>query len=201
MVIEILEGRGCGKNKDHVLLDLSHLPSETLHERLPGTVSFPLVVNRNSWFSGIVETAKIFAGVDATKQPIPVLPTVHYNMGGIPTNWKSQVIDHNDQLNTDYIVPGLYAAGIFLFNLLYVNVTPLRITSITRVVCLRRISVCIRSWCESIRRQLLIRFSCFWKTCSGNYFRARSPAYACFSKRKLKKKKKLLCFKSNRMLF
>uniref|UniRef100_A0A0G4FE86 Succinate dehydrogenase [ubiquinone] flavoprotein subunit, mitochondrial n=1 Tax=Chromera velia CCMP2878 TaxID=1169474 RepID=A0A0G4FE86_9ALVE len=93
MTIEIREGRGCGPEKDHCHLDLSHLPPETLHERLPG----------------ISETAKIFAGVDVTKEPIPVLPTVHYNMGGIPTNWKSQVLNHKN--GKDEIVPGLLAAG------------------------------------------------------------------------------------------
>merc|ERR1711862_660070 len=88
---EIREGRGVGPNKDHIYLHLDHLLAETLHERLPG----------------ISETAKIFAGVDVTKEPAPVLPTVHYNMGGIPTNWKTQVIrDASDE-----IVPGLLAAG------------------------------------------------------------------------------------------
>merc|ERR1719329_2078882 len=79
--IEILEGRGVGPEGDHIHLHLNHLPPETLHERLPG----------------ILETAHIFAGVDATKEPIPVLPTVHYNMGGIPTNWKTEclTIDEN----------------------------------------------------------------------------------------------------------
>ena len=67
-----LEGRGCGPNKDHIHLKLFHLPGEVLRTRLPG----------------ILETAKVFAGVDGTKEPIPVTPTVHYNMGGIPTNWK-----------------------------------------------------------------------------------------------------------------
>lgn len=75
MTMEILEGRGVGPNKDHIYLHLNHLPPELLHERLPG----------------ISETAKIFSGVDVTTQPIPVLPTVHYNMGGIPTNYKTQV--------------------------------------------------------------------------------------------------------------
>merc|ERR1711972_162841 len=78
-------------NKDHIYLHLDHLPAETLAERLPG----------------ISETAKIFAGVDVTKEPAPVLPTVHYNMGGIPTNWKTQVV--KDASNV--IVPGLLAAG------------------------------------------------------------------------------------------
>merc|ERR1711933_665183 len=91
MTLEIREGRGVGPNKDHIYLHLDHLPPETLAERLPG----------------ISETAKIFAGVDVTKEPAPVLPTVHYNMGGIPTNWKTQVL-RKDQME---IVPGLLAAG------------------------------------------------------------------------------------------
>merc|ERR1712227_435118 len=91
MTMEIREGRGVGPNKDHIYLHLDHLPPETLAERLPG----------------ISETAKIFAGVDVTKEPAPVLPTVHYNMGGIPTNWKTQVV--KDASNV--IVPGLLAAG------------------------------------------------------------------------------------------
>ncbi|KAL8450948.1 hypothetical protein Emed_002247 [Eimeria media] len=98
MTLEIREGRGCGPRKDHCHLDLSHLDPETLHARLPG----------------IMETAKIFAGVDVTKQPIPVLPTVHYNMGGIPTNWKAEVLfSTRDKKLTgsDDIVEGLYAAG------------------------------------------------------------------------------------------
>merc|ERR1712110_405529 len=91
MTLEIREGRGVGPNKDHIYLHLDHLPPETLAERLPG----------------ISETAKIFAGVDVTKEPAPVLPTVHYNMGGMPTDWKTQVI--RDETNA--IVPGLLAAG------------------------------------------------------------------------------------------
>merc|ERR1711865_195537 len=91
----INEGRGAGPNKDHVLLQLSHLPPEVLAERLPG----------------ISETAEIFAGVDVTKEPIPVLPTVHYNMGGIPTNYVGQVLTNFDDGNGDTIVKGLYAAG------------------------------------------------------------------------------------------
>lgn len=94
MTIEVREGRGCGPNKDHCHLDLSHLEPATLIERLPG----------------IMETAEIFAGVDVTKEPIPVLPTVHYNMGGIPTNWKAQVLTTGKN-NEDVIVGGLYAAG------------------------------------------------------------------------------------------
>lgn len=78
MTMEILEGRGVGPEKDHIHLHLNHLPPELLHERLPG----------------ISETAKIFAGVDVTKEPVPVLPTVHYNMGGVPTNYKTQVTSY-----------------------------------------------------------------------------------------------------------
>jgi hypothetical protein len=76
MTVEIREGRGVGPEKDHIYLQLSHLPPEVLHERLPG----------------ISETAAIFAGVDVTKEPIPVLPTVHYNMGGIPTKYTGEVL-------------------------------------------------------------------------------------------------------------
>eukprot|EP00037_Helgoeca_nana_P001622 m.28144 g.28144 ORF g.28144 m.28144 type:complete len:649 (+) comp11995_c0_seq1:56-2002(+) len=93
--IEIREGRGVGPNKDHVYLQLSHLPPETLHARLPG----------------ISETAQIFAGVDVTKEPIPVLPTVHYNMGGVPTNYTGNVLTYDTEAGEDKIVPGLYAAG------------------------------------------------------------------------------------------
>jgi len=92
--IEIREGRGVGPNKDHVYLHLDHLPPETLAERLPG----------------ISESAKIFAGVDLTKEPIPVLPTVHYNMGGIPTNYMGQVLDPTAD-DHDRILPGLMAVG------------------------------------------------------------------------------------------
>jgi succinate dehydrogenase / fumarate reductase flavoprotein subunit len=88
--MEIREGRGVGKNKDHVLLNLSHLDPKVLHERLPG----------------ISETAKIFAGVDVTKEPIPVLPTVHYNMGGIPTNYYTEVVDKDNK-----VTKGLMAIG------------------------------------------------------------------------------------------
>ncbi|CAG0920679.1 unnamed protein product [Notodromas monacha] len=93
MTIEIREGRGVGPRKDHVYLQLHHLPPDQLAARLPG----------------ISETAMIFAGVDVTKEPIPVLPTVHYNMGGVPTNWKGQVITHEN--GKDKVVRGLYAAG------------------------------------------------------------------------------------------
>lgn len=113
MTIEIREGRGVGPEKDHCYLQLSHLPPEVLHERLPG----------------ISETAAIFAGVDVTKEPIPVLPTVHYNMGGIPTNYlcarsshrstecsaaddgcRGQVLTQTKE-GEDKVVKGLYAAG------------------------------------------------------------------------------------------
>lgn len=94
MTMEIREGRGVGKNKDHCYLHLDHLPSELLAERLPG----------------ISETASIFAGVDVTKEPIPVLPTVHYNMGGVPTNYYGEVIKPTAD-DPNKIVPGLFAAG------------------------------------------------------------------------------------------
>jgi succinate dehydrogenase / fumarate reductase flavoprotein subunit len=94
MTIEIREGRGVGKHKDHVHLHLEHLGTEVIEERLPG----------------IAETAKIFAGVDVNKEPIPVLPTVHYNMGGIPTNFHGEAIALNDA-GEQYIVPGLMAVG------------------------------------------------------------------------------------------
>lgn len=94
MTIEINEGRGCGPHKDYLLLHLEHLGADLLHERLPG----------------ISETAKIFAGVDVTKEPIPVLPTVHYNMGGIPTNYRTEVLNPTAD-DPDAIAPGLMAVG------------------------------------------------------------------------------------------
>jgi len=94
MTVEIREGRGVGEQKDHIFLHLNHLPPETLAERLPG----------------ISETARIFAGVDATKEPIPVLPTVHYNMGGIPTNYHGEVLTKANG-DPDHVVPGLMAVG------------------------------------------------------------------------------------------
>jgi succinate dehydrogenase / fumarate reductase flavoprotein subunit len=94
MTIEIREGRGVGKNKDHIYLHLDHLDPKVLAERLPG----------------ISESAKIFAGVDVTKEPIPVIPTVHYNMGGIPTNYHGEVLTKVDG-NPDHVVPGLLAVG------------------------------------------------------------------------------------------
>jgi len=99
MTMEIREGRGVGPKKDHIYLHLDHLPAELLAERLPG----------------ISETAAIFAGVDVTKEPIPVLPTVHYNMGGIPTNHLGEVIrtefNADGSFKSDGVVPGLFAAG------------------------------------------------------------------------------------------
>jgi succinate dehydrogenase / fumarate reductase, flavoprotein subunit len=94
MTIEIREGRGVGPNKDHIHLNLNHLPKETLELRLPG----------------ITESARIFAGVDLLKEPIPVLPTVHYNMGGIPTNYWGEVLDPKPG-KPDAIFPGLMAVG------------------------------------------------------------------------------------------
>jgi succinate dehydrogenase / fumarate reductase flavoprotein subunit len=94
MTIEIREGRGCGPEKDHILLHLEHLDPKVLHERLPG----------------ISETAKIFAGVEVTREPIPVLPTVHYNMGGIPTNYHGEVIAPTAD-DPERVVPGLMAIG------------------------------------------------------------------------------------------
>ena len=94
MTIEIREGRGVGPKKDHIFLDLTHLDPAVIHEKLPG----------------IAETAKIFAGVDVTRQPIPVLPTVHYNMGGLQTNYHGEVVTLKDG-NPDTVVPGLYAIG------------------------------------------------------------------------------------------
>jgi succinate dehydrogenase / fumarate reductase flavoprotein subunit len=94
MTIEIREGRGVGPDKDHIFLHLEHLGAETLGLRLPG----------------ITETARVFAGVDASKDPIPVLPTVHYNMGGIPTNVHGEVINPTEQ-NPEAVCPGLMAVG------------------------------------------------------------------------------------------
>ena len=94
MTMEINAGRGVGKLKDHLYLHLEHLPATLIHERLPG----------------ISDTALVFAGVDVTKQPIPVLPTVHYNMGGIPTNYHAEVVTLENG-NPDKIVDGLMAIG------------------------------------------------------------------------------------------
>ncbi len=94
MTIEIREGRGVGKNKDHIYLHLDHLDPKVIHERLPG----------------ISDSAKIFAGVDVTREPIPVLPTAHYNMGGIPTNHHGETLTKKNG-NPDTVVPGLMALG------------------------------------------------------------------------------------------
>ncbi len=94
MTIEIREGRGVGEHKDHINLDLTHLDPKDIHEKLPG----------------IAESARIFAGVDVTRQPIPVIPTVHYNMGGIPTNYHGEVVQLRNG-DPDAVVPGLYAIG------------------------------------------------------------------------------------------
>ena len=94
MAMEIREGRGVGKEKDHIFLHLDHIDAKVLHERLPG----------------ITETGKVFAGVDLTRQPLPVAPTVHYNMGGIPTNFHGEVVTLKDG-NPDSVVPGLFAVG------------------------------------------------------------------------------------------
>lgn len=95
MTMEILAGNGVGPNKDHIHLNLHHLSPEVLEERLPG----------------ICETASIFAGVDLTKDPAPVVPTVHYNMGGIPTLYTGQVVQKKSEEQPDYPIKGLLAAG------------------------------------------------------------------------------------------
>jgi succinate dehydrogenase / fumarate reductase flavoprotein subunit len=94
MTMEIREGRGVGEHKDHIHINLMHLGANVIHERLPG----------------IAESARIFAGVDVTKEPIPVIPTVHYNMGGIPTNYHGEVVQKRGD-NVDAVVPGLFAIG------------------------------------------------------------------------------------------
>jgi succinate dehydrogenase / fumarate reductase flavoprotein subunit len=94
MAIEIREGRGVGPHKDHIWLHLDHIDPKVLHERLPG----------------ITESGKVFAGVDLTRQPLPVTPTVHYNMGGIPTNFHGEVVTIGDG-DPDSVVPGLFAVG------------------------------------------------------------------------------------------
>ena len=108
--IEIREGRGVGPDKDHVFLQLSHLPAQILKERLPGISEVrPLIPFNHARLTRAKQTAQIFAGVDVTKEPIPVLPTVHYNMGGVPTNYRGQVLVNHGK--GDQLVPGLYAAG------------------------------------------------------------------------------------------
>ena len=94
MTMEIREGRGVGEHKDHIYINLMHLGADVIHERLPG----------------IAESARIFAGVDVTKEPIPVIPTVHYNMGGIPTNYHGEVVQKKGD-DVDAVVPGLFAIG------------------------------------------------------------------------------------------
>ena len=94
ITMEIREGRGVGEDKDHAHLNLQHLGSDVINERLPG----------------IAETARIFSGVDVSKEPIPILPTVHYNMGGIPTNYHGEVVQPRDG-NPEEVMPGLFAIG------------------------------------------------------------------------------------------
>ena len=94
MTIEINEGRGVGEERDHIFLHLNHLDPSVISKRLPG----------------IAETAKIFAGVDVNKEPIPVIPTCHYNMGGIPAKFTGEVVTNTDGKN-DTIIPNLYAIG------------------------------------------------------------------------------------------
>jgi len=94
MTIEIREGRGLGPEKDHLHLHLEHLDPAVIHERLPG----------------VAETARIFGGIDVAREPIPVLPTVHYNMGGVPTNYRAEVVTLKDG-NPEAVVPGLMAIG------------------------------------------------------------------------------------------
>ncbi|TCJ37283.1 succinate dehydrogenase flavoprotein subunit [Parafrankia sp. BMG5.11] len=95
MALEIREGRGVGPNKDHIYLHLDHIDPKILADRLPG----------------ITESGKIFAGVDLTRQPLPVVPTVHYNMGGIPCNYHGEVVTIGADGNADTVVPGLFAVG------------------------------------------------------------------------------------------
>jgi succinate dehydrogenase / fumarate reductase, flavoprotein subunit len=95
MAMEIREGRGVGPNKDHIFLHLDHIDPKVLAERLPG----------------ITESGKVFAGVDLTRQPLPVVPTVHYNMGGIPTNYHGEVVTIGPDGNPEWVVPGLFAVG------------------------------------------------------------------------------------------
>src|SRR3546814_9417167 len=94
MTIEIREGRGVGPEKDHIHLHLEHLDPAVVHERLPG----------------ISETARIFAGIDVTKEPLPVIPTCHYNMGGVPANFHGEVVPMKNRDGTS-VVPGLMSIG------------------------------------------------------------------------------------------
>lgn len=92
--------RGVGPKKDHIYLELSHLPAKLIYERLPG-------ISHLAW---------VFAGVDVTKQPIPVIPTVHYNMGGIPTNWRAQVRNIIERIHVRYFYYRYIIAIIISFN-------------------------------------------------------------------------------------
>src|SRR5674536_94749 len=103
MTVEIREGRGVGKDKDHIYLHLDHLDPKVLHERLPG----------------IADLARIFSGVDISKEPIPVLPTAHYNMGGIPTNYHGEALTKKNG-NADTVVPGLMALGEAALSLIHI---------------------------------------------------------------------------------
>ena len=94
ITIEVNKGRGCGPEQDHALLHLEHIDSTILHKRLPG----------------VMEHAKVFTDIDATREPIPVIPTVHYNMGGIPTNYKTEVLSPNNN-DKEKIYEGLLAIG------------------------------------------------------------------------------------------
>ena len=146
MTLEIREGRGCGPEADHVYLHLDHLPPNLLKERLPG----------------ISETAAIFAGVDVTKEPIPVLPTVHYNMGGIPTlyNGKCVTIDNDGK---DVEIEGLLSCGesacasvhganrLGMFHFYFSNGN----------LIFHHIS--LSQTCMINRSQLIIGFGCIWK--------------------------------------
>jgi succinate dehydrogenase (ubiquinone) flavoprotein subunit len=139
MTIEIREGRGCGPEKDHVYLQLHHLPPEQLHQRLPG----------------ISETAMIFAGVDVTREPIPVLPTVHYNMGGIPTNYRGQVLTI-DGSGDDKVCVCFFFRRKVAHAVLFPDHS--------RFVCCRRVCLLKCARCQPIRCKLFVRFSCVW-TC------------------------------------
>jgi succinate dehydrogenase / fumarate reductase flavoprotein subunit len=95
MTIELREGRGCGPNKDHIYLNFSHLDPKVLAERLPAAI----------------ENGRVFANVDINKEPIPIVPTVHYNMGGVPTNYQGEAISRKSSNDGDHVVPGLMALG------------------------------------------------------------------------------------------
>src|SRR5437868_1642775 len=124
MTIEIREGRGVGKQKDHLYLHLDHLDPQVLHERLPG----------------ISETARIFAGVDLTKEPIPVLPTVHYNMGGIPTNFHGEIVTRKNG-DDNFVVPGLMSV-VEAASVSWPAATRLAWTSLMDLVVFGRVAAC-----------------------------------------------------------